>query len=478
MSNDLDTYADVDAETAVLAALIQKPSRYLSVAQRLNPETFHNGAHAEIYGAIQRAADAAKVGQDPFDIFTVATEARKSGFGDHANTPTGETVTQYLHTLNGYPVVGDAELHVATLVEAAVRRDVRKGAQRLLEAANNPALSIKDAVTPLMEGIESSMAAAMTHDGTVESFGDVFAAFNDRIENPQAVDRISTGFGELDKDYLSGGLEASRVVTVGARPGAGKTAFALSVARHAAFRERKHVLFASFEMSPEQLMRRIMAAEADVYLSNFNNPNDIPAQRRVEVQRKIANAYGIITRTTNLDMDAENIDPDKGGLYFWGRAETTVQEFILKVREMHKRGILDMVIVDYLQLMRWGGRVESRQLEIASMMRAMKTAALSLGIPFIVLSQLNREVTGRAEQRPQLSDLRESGSIEQDSDIVLLLWRKDLNDRQDEQMHDNLLDLAIEKNRDGPMGHIQLLSQLEKGRFADFSVGDQNGWGM
>lgn len=476
--DDVKIYADAEAEAAVLSTLIQKPSRYLSIAPRINVDTFANPAHAEIYEAIQKASESAKVGEEPFDIFTVAAEVRKSGFGDHTNTPTGETVTQYIHTLNGYPVVGDIELHVTTLSEAAIRRDVRKGAQRLLEAASNPSVPIKDSVTPLMEAIDNSVASALAHDGTVEAFGDVFGEFYDRLENPQTVKRIPTGFSELDSKYLSGGLEASRVVTVGARPGAGKTAFALSLARNAAFRENKHVIFASFEMNPEQLMRRIMAAEADVYLSSFNNPNDIPSHKRTEVLQKIANAYGIISNSVNLDMDAETVDPNKGGLYFWGKAETTVQEFILKVRELHKRGLADMVIVDYLQLMRWGGRVESRQLEVSNMMRAMKTAALTMEIPFVVLSQLNREVTNRVDQRPQLSDLRESGSVEQDSDIVLLLWRKDLNDRQDEQMHDNLLDLAVEKNRDGPMGHIQLLSQLEKGRFADFSAGEATGYGM
>jgi replicative DNA helicase len=478
VSNEIDNYVDVEAETAVLSSLIQKPSSYLNLASRLNSDVFFNTAHSEIYQAIQRVAESAAIGSEPYNMFTVSAEVRKSGFGDHSNTPTGETVTQYLHTLNGYPFVGEPELHIADLVEASIRRDVKKGAQRLLEAADNPSTPIKDSVTPLMDGITNSVTSALSNDGTVESFGEVFAKFNDRIENPSDVYRIATGFTELDKFYLSGGLEASRVVTVGARPGAGKTAFALSIARQAAFRERKHVIFASFEMNPEQLMRRIMASEADVYLSNFNNPNDIPLARKEEVQRKLANAYSLIANSTNLDMHAETIDRNKGGLYFWGKAESSVQEFLLKVREMHRRGLVDMVIVDYLQLMSWGGRVESRQLEVSNMMRAIKKAALSMEIPFVVLSQLNREVTNRTDQRPQLSDLRESGSVEQDSDVVLLLWRKDLNDRQDEQSHDNLLDLAIEKNRDGPMGHIQLLSQLEKGRFADFSVGDETGYGM
>jgi replicative DNA helicase len=477
VKNDVENYADIEAETAVLAALIQKPSRFLDLAPKLGRSVFYNNAHAEIYEAIEIASETAKVGEDPYDIYGVNLQARKLGFSEHANTPTDETISQYLHTLSNYPLVGDPEIHVEALTEASIRRDVRKGAQRLLEAAANPSLPIKETVSPLMDGIVSSVTSAMSNDGTVEPFGDVFAKFIDRMENPQEVDRIPTGFKELDRDYLSGGMEASRVMTIGARPGAGKTAFALSVARQAAFRERKHVLFASFEMNPEQLMRRIIAAEADVYLSNFNNPNDIPAQRKAEVQRKIANAYSLIQQTTNLDMESANIDMSKGGLYFWDKAETTIQEFILKVREMHKRGIVDMVIVDYLQLMRWGGRAESRQLEVSNMMRALKTAALSLEIPFIVLSQLNREVTSRADQRPQLSDLRESGSVEQDSDIVLLLWRKDLNDRQDGQSHDNLLDLAIEKNRDGAMGHIQLVSQLEKGRFSDFSISDTSGFG-
>lgn len=464
-------YEATDSETAVLATLLQQPSLYMDIAPKLRRDFFNNPAHAEIYEAMQKAADVAPIGDDPFDVLTVSAAARKAGFGDHANTPTRETVTEYVHTLYGSPVVGDITFHIEEIADAATRRSIHKEASRLLAAVDDPTIPIKDTVLPMVEGIEDAVSDVLANDGTVKQFGTVLSEFTDRIQNPQHIERIATGFEELDTRFLSGGLEASRVVTIGARPGVGKTAFALSIARQAAFREKKKVLFASFEMTPEQLMRRIIAAEANVALSSLNNPSYLTDHQREEVMASVMRSTARITATTNFDVDEQGLDPNKGGLFFWDKAETTVREFLLKAREMHKRGLVDLVILDYLQLLRLGERVDSRQLEVAGIIRAVKTHALAMGIPFVVLSQLNREVAGRADKRPMLSDLRESGAVEQDSDVVLLLWRDD-----EEDMDNERLNLAVEKNRDGPMGQMQLESQLAYGRFAPVAVDSSGGW--
>lgn len=465
-----DDYKAIQSETAVLATLLQDPSLFITIAPRLRSEFFSNPGHMEIFQAMHESAESAPLGSEPFDALTIATTARKMGYGDHKNTPTGETVTQYVHTLYGESVVGDIGFHIEEIAEASTRRLVTKHASALLEAVGDPTSPVRETVLPMVEGIEDAVADVLSDDGSIKQFGEVIAEFTDRIQNPQHIERIPTGFEELDDRFLSGGLESSRVITVGARPGVGKTAFALSLARQAAFREKKHVLFASFEMPPEQLMRRIIAAEANVTLSALNNPNYLNSQQKHETLSAIARATGRIQRMTNFDIDDENFDPEKGGLYFWDRVETTVREFLLKAREMHKRGQLDLIILDYLQLLRLGERSESRQLEVSSIIRAVKTQSLAMQIPVVVLSQLNREVAGRADKRPNLSDLRESGAIEQDSDIVILLWRDDEDDLDNER-----LNVAVEKNRDGPMGQMQLDSQLAFGRFAPVVV-ESSGW--
>lgn len=469
-----DALVDVSAETAVLANLIQKPGLFLDVASRVRPDHFSSKAHAVVYDCIQQAAENAP--DSAYDIFRVSNEIRRSGMADFAATPTGEPLAAYVHTLGSYRVAGDIAFHVDSIAQAAARRRIKQEAEKIIHAAEDPRFPIQDSVTPVISEIQGTISDTLEADSTVRTFGHVLNEFMERLENLEEVERIPTGFDELDRSYLSGGLEASRVLTIGARPGVGKTAFGLSIARFAALKKRKKVLFASFEMSPEQLMRRIIAAESGIALETFNNPARLPEQDRIIALGKIAACEDRLLRTTNLDPDDDRFDPTKGGIFFWDKADTTIQHFLIRAKEMHKRGRLDMIIIDYLQLIQFGASRESRQLEVASIMRAIKLAALDMKIPIVVLSQLNRGSANRADTRPQLTDLRESGSIEQDSDHVILLWRQDLEgDRADEQLHDNVLDIAMEKNRDGRMGRMQLLSQLEYGRFVDLAPEDSSG---
>ena len=244
---------------------------------------------------------------------------------------------------------------------------------------------------------------------------------------------IATGFTDLD--YKMAGLQKSDLILIAARPSMGKTAFVLNIAQYAAFKQNKAVAIFSLEMSKEQLVNRLFSLESKVSGQNIRTGNLSDSE-----WEKLAETAGIIGQS-NLMID------DTPGI--------TIAELRSKCRKFKLERGLDIIIIDYLQLMSGGGRSESRQQEISEISRSLKAIARELHVPVLALSQLSRAVEQRPDHRPMLSDLRESGAIEQDADVVMFIYRDDYYNHETEKK--NVAEIIVAKQRNGPIGTVELV---------------------
>ena len=254
---------------------------------------------------------------------------------------------------------------------------------------------------------------------------------------------VPTGF--IDLDYRTAGMQPSDLVLIAARPSMGKTAFVLNIAQHVAFKQHKAVAVFSLEMSKEQLVNRLFSLESKVSGQNIRT-----GQLTDDEWEKLAETAGIIGQS-NLMID------DTPGI--------SIAELRSKCRKFKLERGLDMIIIDYLQLMSGSGRSESRQQEISDISRSLKAIARELSVPVLALSQLSRAVEQRPDHRPMLSDLRESGAIEQDADVVMFIYRDDYYNKETEKP--GVAEIIIAKQRNGPIGTVELAWLADYTKFAN-----------
>jgi replicative DNA helicase len=262
---------------------------------------------------------------------------------------------------------------------------------------------------------------------------------------------ISTGFKQLDK--LLGGLQRSDLIILAARPSMGKTAFALNLAEHIAVHEEKVVGIFSLEMSKEQLVDRLISSigRVDSWKLRNGQLNEVDMSNLIHAQAQLAEARLFI---------------DDAGL-------ATVMEVRAKARRLQAEHGLDLIVIDYLQLMQGSAKnSDNRVQEVSEISRSLKALAKELNCPVIALSQLSRAVEARNDKRPMLSDLRESGSIEQDADAVMFLYREDYYNKNKEE-HNHITEVIISKHRNGPTGDVKLSSQFQFSRFYDLDIRNQ-----
>ncbi|MCA9337571.1 replicative DNA helicase, partial [Candidatus Saccharibacteria bacterium] len=380
-------------------------------------------------------------GHSPVDVLTLADKLKANG--------TLELVggAAYLTELTNYvPTAAHAEQYAGIVTQKSLRRRLIKASQNIVGLGYDESKDLKD----LIEEAERHLfQVSQEHVGQdVISLEDILSESFDRLDelhkDKGKVRGIPTGFRDLDK--ILAGLQRSDLFILAARPSMGKTALALNLAHNIAVKSNEAVLFFSLEMSKEQLVDRLLAMESGV------------------------NAWSL--RTGNLtDSDFEKIGTAMGALseapiFIDDTPGITVSDLRTKARrEAHKRK-LGVIMVDYLQLMSGGGRFGSeanRVQEISEISRGLKSIARELNVPLIALSQLSRSVESRSPQIPQLADLRESGSIEQDADVVAFLYREEYY-RPDTDRK-NLTDVLIKKHRNGPTGGVELYFDREKQRF-------------
>jgi replicative DNA helicase len=432
---------DIDAEQSALGGMLLSKDAIGDVAEVLRTAAeFYRPAHQTIYRTI---LDLHGRGE-PVDPITVAAELTRRGEITRAGG------AAYLHTLvTAVPTAANAEYYAEIVHERAILR-------RLVEAGTRIATSgykVDGDVEDIVDAAQAEILDVSTEraDDTLKPLREGTEAWLDRVE--QGAERkgqitgVPTSFEDLDT--LTNGLQPGQLVVVAARPAVGKSTFALDVARSCAIHHGRTAAFFSLEMSRDELMDRIGAAEARVQLHRIRN-GGMDEDDWVRLARR---------------MPAINAAP----LYIDDDAGLTLMGICTKSRRLKQRGELHLVIVDYLQLVPSGAtrRAESRQQEVADMSRKLKLLAKQLEVPVIALSQLNRGPEQRTDKKPMLSDLRESGAIEQDADMVILLHREDAYDKESPRAGE--ADLIVAKHRNGPTVEITVKAELRFSRFVDLA---------
>lgn len=430
------TLHDTPAELIVLGAMLLSPDVAYQVADIITADDFYQPNHTAIYGAISGALAAG----EPVDA--VAISQRLAASGDLVRVGGAP----YLHQLiSSVPTATAAPWHARQLVDLATRRNIAAAAIRIHQRAGNLETETADVVNAAQADLHAATTSHQHRDAT--AFGDGLDAEIEAICNPGPRDRgLSTGIGALDD--VIGGLKPGQLIVIGGRPGAGKSVLGTDMVRATSFRARKPTLLRSLEMSTSEIRMRILAAECQINLYRVTN-GPLHEDERVRLR-----AAADRLRACPLFIDDAS-NGDLAGI----RASA---------RRIQQRHGLALLVVDYLQLMTSSSSTEGRTQEVAAISRGLKNLARELHIPVVAAAQLNRQSEQRTDRRPQLSDLRESGAIEADADIVILLHRPDYNEPEHKRAGE--IDLIAGKNRNGPQETVTAAAQLQFARIVDMAT--------
>jgi len=432
---------NIEAEKAVLGAMLIKKDAIIEVQEILRPEDFYREAHKVAYEAMLKLTDS----EEAVDIVTLTEELRKEEQLERVGGV--RFVTDIANTV---PTAANISYHAKIVKEKAELRRLIDAATAIAAAAYEDT----DEVANIMDEAEKrilAVAAGQSNDGFEPMKAILLRTFdriNDLYESKGNITGISTGFKDLD--HITSGLQPSDLVLVAARPSMGKTAFTLNMASYIGLHNLGTVAFFSLEMSKEQLMQRMLCSEGG-----------IDAQRLRTGQLEDEEWTRLVETANRLNSAPIYID-DTAGI--------TVMEMRSKARRLKAEHGLSVIFIDYLQLMqgRASKNSDNRQQEISEISRSLKALARELSVPVIALSQLSRSVESRQVKRPMLSDLRESGSLEQDADIVMFLYREDYYDKDTEAK--NITEVIIAKHRNGPVDTIKLFFQKEFTKFRDLLI--------
>ena len=430
-----------EAEKAVLGSLLLDPQTAESALEKLSPEDFWSIRNRDVFTAMKALWD--KGGS--IDVVTVMDMLERLGKTESSGG------LEYLTELSIFtPTAMNIEHYAAIVEEESVRRRLigvcTKIAQEASTGTKETSELLDDAERRIFE------IAMRKSDETIESIAPVYGRVYRRIGQLMKMDGRNTGLptGFIDLDSLTSGLQKSDLIIIAGRPASGKSTLALNIASHAALHEGATVAFFNLEMSKDQLASRVMATETGVPLQNIRTGN-VDAPQLLE-----------IAKSFNRIGDAPFLLDDTPGI--------SVAELRSRCRRIKARQGLDLVIVDYLQLMQANGRAESRVQAVSEMTRSLKILARELDVPLIVLSQLSREPDKRQDHTPLMSDLRESGSIEQDADIIMMLYRPAAyTDTREYEEHNNIAYLHVVKHRNGETRRIDLTWVPELTKFASYS---------
>jgi len=427
---------DLEAEVSVLGSLMLDHEAIFRVADALSVHDFYKSIHREIYEAITDLFTR----HEPVDVLSVTSRLKEKGKLDDIGG------SSYLATLiNAVPTASHIEHYASIVRRKRLLRDLIGASAHIArlgyQEADNVEELIDEAEQKIFSIAKDSLRQEFFHvkDALEEAWERI-----DRLHKGDGALRgVSTGFPDLD-GYLAG-LQKSDLIVLAARPSLGKTSLALTIARNVASREKKAVGIFSLEMSREQVTDRLLASEAEVDLWRLRT-----GHLRAE--------NGDFTRLRDA-MEALSQAP----IYIDDSASPSSIELRAKARRLHAQHELGLIVIDYLQLIRGHARAESRVQEVSEISRSLKGLAKELNVPVLALSQLSRGVEMRPRSVPKLSDLRESGSIEQDADVVMFIYREDKQNPNSERK--NIAEILIEKHRNGPTGKIELAFHEESATF-------------
>ena len=431
---------NIEAEQAVIGGMLIEKEAISKVAEFLKADDFYREAHRLIFEAMLELFNK----NEAVDLVTVTEVLRKN---DKLEAVGG---IAYITSLaNSVPTAANINYHGKIVEEKALLRGLINSATHIASMGYEDTEAVTDIIDKAEKMILEVSERKMSGDFVpIKSI--IFDAFG-KIEQLYAskggITGLATGFKDLDK--ITSGLQPSDLILVAARPSMGKTAFTLNIASHVAIREKKAVAFFSLEMSKEQLVQRMLCSEATI---------DSQRLRIGELEER--DWTKLISAADRLSSAPIYIDDTPG---------ITVMEMRSKARRLKIEHDLQLIIIDYLQLMQGSSNKggDNRQQEISEISRSLKALARELNVPVIALSQLSRSVESRQIKKPMLSDLRESGSLEQDADIVSFLYREDYYNPETENK--NITDIIIAKHRNGPVDTVQLIFHKQFTKFCDLS---------
>lgn len=423
-----------EAEEAVIGAVLINPEAYYDVAQFLRADDFYIHRHRWIWEAFVRLREQRR----PIDFLTVSEDLAQMGQLAEIGGPA------YLTTLvNNVPTSLHAEAYGRIVEETAIRRRMITAATEVAKLAYAQDTSLENAMDGAEKAIFGVSERRITRD--LRPIQSVLSEYYDRVGQLASRDEetfgVPTGF--LDLDRLLGGLQPSDLLIVAGRPGMGKTAFMLTAAKNAALIHKKHVAIFSLEMAAEQLVQRLISQETGIDSQRLRT-----GKLQEEEWPLFAHAIEVLNDTVIFLDDTPALTP---------------LQLRTKCRRLHLEFQLDLVLVDYLQLMTSGARSENRVQEVSYISRNLKVLAREMNVPVLAAAQLSRAIEQRADKDPQLSDLRESGSLEQDADIVMFIHRPEMYEK--DTLKQNVAQIKVAKHRNGPTGTIELIFRNNIAKF-------------
>jgi replicative DNA helicase len=430
---------DVAAEQSVLGAMMLSKDAIADVVETIREGDFYRPAHQSVYATV---LDLYGRGE-PADAVTVAAELTRTGdIGRIGGAP-------YLHTLVAMvPTAANAGYYARIVREQAILRRLVEAGTRIVTMGYGAPGDVDDLVDRAQAEVYE-----VTERRTSEDYAPLREIMDEALSEIEAISNrggemvgVPTGFAELDK--LTNGLHPGQMVILAARPAIGKSTLGLDLARAASIKNGLASVIFSLEMSRNEIVMRLLSAEAQVPLHHMRAGTMSDAD-----WTKLASKMGVVSDAPLFIDDSPNM---------------TLMEIRAKCRRLKQRHDLRLVIVDYMQLMTSGKRVESRQQEVSEFSRSLKLLAKELGVPVVAISQLNRGPEQRTDKKPMLSDLRESGSLEQDADMVILLHREDFYEKESPRAGE--ADFIVAKHRNGPTQTVTVAFQGHYSRFVDMAL--------
>ncbi|CAI3358972.1 replicative DNA helicase [Enterococcus cecorum] len=442
---------DIEAEQAVLGAIFLDAEALVEAMAQIEPQDFYRRAHQIIFRSMIALNDR----NENIDIITLKSQIESE------NTLEDVGGISYLTELSQVTPTASGVAHYAKIVkDKSTLRELIQAATKIVKEGYSQEGSVEEIVEAAEKGILN--VSEKRNSTGFQAIADVLNSTMEHIDmlsqQNEDITGLPTGYPELDK--MTAGLQPEELIILAARPAVGKTAFALNIAQNIGTRTDRSVAIFSLEMGAESLVNRMLCAEGTIEAGHLRT-----GQLTEQEWHNLIMAMGSLSNTSIFIDDTPGIK---------------VSEIRARCRRLaQEKGNLGLILIDYLQLIEGSGR-ESRQQEVSEISRQLKKLAKELKVPVIALSQLSRSVEQRQDKRPVLSDIRESGSIEQDADIVAFLYREDYYQRQgteedkneEEQAVDDVIEVIIEKNRSGARGTVELLFKKEYNKFASISRRD------
>jgi replicative DNA helicase len=430
---------NIDAERAVLGAMMIDEEAIGVAIEHIDASYFYETSHQKIFNSIiQLYSDRKNV-----DLITLSDQLKTEGLVDSIGG-----VGYLTRLVDHVPSSANVKHYAHIVKEKGVQRKLIKNATQIISRSYDVGVDV-DELVDSAEQLIFEIATARQKQEAVhikDIIKDTIETIDKLYQNKKSVTGVPTGFFELDK--RTSGFQKSDLIIVAARPSMGKSAFAAAIAEHAAINEKMPVAFFSLEMSKESLVQRMLCSQAGVdahrVRTGFLSPQEWPL---------LTKAAGKLSNVPMFIDDTPAI---------------SILELRAKARRLKASQDIQLLVLDYLQLMRATGRSESRQQEISEISRSLKALAREIKVPIIAISQLSRAVESRQDHKPQLSDLRESGAIEQDADVVILLMREDYYNPT--ETNKGITDINIAKQRNGPVGTFQLKFVKESVKFVNLDT--------